>query len=85
MVLAYNAVGKQNGVTVGGYSRTVDPWDEVVVEAGAEDGITAGDLDLAAVAPAQAQFPVLRDQRLPTPLPPPCSNSAIPAQEGGHL
>ncbi len=64
-VIACNAVGDQRGRTLGGHSRVVDPWGEVVVEAGTGEGITWCDIDVGRVAEVRAEFPVL-DDRLPS-------------------
>jgi predicted amidohydrolase len=63
-VLACNTVGEQDGVRLGGHSMVVDPWGEVVVEAGeGEETVTAA-IDPATVRSTREQFPVLRDRRL---------------------
>ncbi|WP_280180140.1 carbon-nitrogen family hydrolase [Nocardia farcinica] len=62
IVIACNAVGTHNGVELGGHSRVVDPWGEVLGEAGAEEGFTVVDIDPAVVARTRAEFPVLADR-----------------------
>lgn len=64
-VIACNAVGEQGGTVLGGHSRVVDPWGEVVAEAGKEEGITWADVDPGDVDTVRAEFPVLED-RLPS-------------------
>ncbi|WP_431911805.1 carbon-nitrogen family hydrolase [Micromonospora carbonacea] len=64
LLFACNAVGEQDGTALGGHSRVVDPWGEVLVEAGTAEGITSCEVDLGVVARARAEFPVLRDRRL---------------------
>lgn len=61
-VIACNAVGTHGGVHLGGHSRIVDPWGELIVEAGTEEGITTVDIDPSAVARTRTEFPVLRDR-----------------------
>ncbi len=62
-VIAVNAVGTHAGVEFGGHSRIVDPWGEVIAEAGSEEGITVAEIDPAAVRATRTEFPVLRDRR----------------------
>lgn len=64
-VIACNAVGEQAGTELGGHSRIIDPWGEVLVEAGTGEGITWGEIDPTRVAGVRAEFPVLQD-RLPS-------------------
>jgi predicted amidohydrolase len=64
LMYACNAVGTQAGVELGGYSRVVDPWGKVLVEADDAEGITSCEVDLGVVAAARAEFPVLNDRRL---------------------
>ncbi|GAB2738845.1 carbon-nitrogen family hydrolase [Salinifilum aidingensis] len=64
LVIACNAVGEQHGTDLGGHSRIVDAWGEVLVEAGAEEGLTTCEVDPAGVRRTREQFPVLRDRRL---------------------
>jgi predicted amidohydrolase len=63
LLLACNAVGDQAGTALGGFSRVVDPWGEVLAEAGATEGIITCDVDSAVVARTRAEFPVLNDRR----------------------
>lgn len=67
LVIACNAVGEQFGVQVGGYSRIVDPWGNVLVEAGTDEGVTFCDIDPGIVDSAREEFPVLADRRIPFP------------------
>jgi predicted amidohydrolase len=65
VLIACNAVGDQaDGVRLGGHSRIVDPWGEVLVEAGEQEGITFCDVDTAVIGAARAEFPVLADRRI---------------------
>ncbi|WP_131738410.1 carbon-nitrogen family hydrolase [Actinomadura roseirufa] len=69
VLIACNAVGEQAGSgPLGGHSRVVDPWGEVLVEAGTDEGITWCDVDTTVVAKARAEFPVLADRRLDLPV-----------------
>lgn len=62
IVIACNAVGTHNGVELGGHSRIVDPWGEVLAEAGDAEGITVAEIDPAVVERTRAEFPVLADR-----------------------
>ncbi|CCH32813.1 carbon-nitrogen family hydrolase [Actinosynnema sp. NPDC047251] len=63
LLVACNAVGEQHGVELAGCSRVVDPWGAVLVEAGADEGVTTCEVDRAVVAETRAGFPVLADRR----------------------
>ncbi|WP_448627665.1 nitrilase-related carbon-nitrogen hydrolase [Geodermatophilus sp. URMC 64] len=65
LLIACNAVGEQDGgVVLGGHSRVVDPWGEVLAEAGDDEGLTVVDVDPDVVSRVRAEFPVLADRRL---------------------
>ncbi len=64
VVVACNAVGSHNGVTLGGHSVVVDPWGEVLAEGGAGEEVLDVDLDLDAVDRTRERFPVFADRRL---------------------
>ncbi|MBC3190368.1 carbon-nitrogen family hydrolase [Pseudonocardia sp. C8] len=61
-VIAVNSCGTQNGVALGGHSRVVDPWGEVVAEAGADEEVLIVDIDPARVGRTRTEFPVLADR-----------------------
>jgi predicted amidohydrolase len=63
-VIACNAAGECNGVRLAGHSVVVDPWGEVVAEAGADEDILRAHVDLPKVAKIRAEFPVLDDRRI---------------------
>jgi predicted amidohydrolase len=63
-VVACNTAGQQGKVTLGGRSVVVDPWGEVVAEAGTREEVLRVKLDDALVARTRESFPVLRDRRL---------------------
>lgn len=63
-VVACNTAGTHAGVAMGGGSVVVDPWGEVLAEAGADEEVLVVDLDLDVVTATRASFPVLRDRRL---------------------
>ena len=62
--MACNTAGKHAGVAMGGGSLVVDPWGEVVAEAGTDEEVLVADLDLALVPSTRSSFPVLADRRL---------------------
>ncbi|MBB5934012.1 carbon-nitrogen family hydrolase [Streptomyces zagrosensis] len=63
-VLACGTAGTHAGVEQAGHSIVVDPWGEVLAEAGAGESVLTVDLDLNQVTTTRAQFPVLRDRVL---------------------
>ncbi|WP_328466776.1 carbon-nitrogen family hydrolase [Streptomyces sp. NBC_00448] len=63
-VLACGTAGTHAGVEQAGHSMVVDPWGEILCEAGPDEQVLAVDLDPALVASTRADFPVLRDRRL---------------------
>lgn len=65
ILVACNAVGVQSpGVQLAGHSRVVDPWGEVVVEAGACEGVTTCEVSPDIVDNVRSTFPVLADRRI---------------------
>ncbi|MFD3939485.1 carbon-nitrogen family hydrolase [Streptomyces sp. NPDC058611] len=63
-VLACGLAGTHAGVEQAGHSLVVDPWGEVLAEAGPGEDVLTVDLDPAKVAETRAQFPALKDRRL---------------------
>ena len=64
-LLACNTAGTHAGVPMGGYSAVIDPWGEVLAEAGPDDeAVLVVELDDELVARTRASFPVLADRRL---------------------
>ena len=67
--VAVNQCGKERigsageEVTYFGHSMVVDPWGEVVFEAGEEPGLFEVELDLAQVRLARERMPALKDRR----------------------
>ena len=68
-VLACGTAGTHAGVEQAGHSMVVDPWGEVLAEAGPGEQVLTVDLDPARVAATRADFPVLRDRVLGLPTP----------------
>jgi predicted amidohydrolase len=67
LLVACNTVGRQGRTELGGRSVVVDPWGEVLAEAGDAPEELRLDVDPAAVAQVRADFPVLADRRLGVP------------------
>lgn len=63
-VLACGTAGTHAGVEQAGHSVVVDPWGEVVAEAGGGEEVLAVDLDLARVDRIREDFPALKDRVL---------------------
>ncbi|MGD1219199.1 carbon-nitrogen family hydrolase [Streptomyces krungchingensis] len=63
-VLACGTAGTHAGVAQAGHSLVVDPWGEVLAEAGAGEEVLTVDLDPAKVADTREQFPALKDRLL---------------------
>jgi predicted amidohydrolase len=63
-VVACNGCGQHSRLRLGGLSVIVDPWGQVLAEAGEDEQTLVADLDLALVAKTRADFPVLADRRL---------------------
>jgi predicted amidohydrolase len=63
-VVACNTAGEHSGVRMGGSSMVVDPWGEVLAEAGTGEEVLVVELDRGLVGRTRAGFPVLADRRL---------------------
>ncbi|MFF2651396.1 carbon-nitrogen family hydrolase [Streptomyces sp. NPDC058045] len=68
-VLACGTAGSHAGVAQAGHSVVVDPWGEVLAEAGAGECVLTADFDPARVAGTREQFPALKDRVLGLPTP----------------
>lgn len=63
-VLACGTAGTHAGVPQAGHSIVVDPWGEVLAEAGAGEEVLTVDFDPGTVAATRERFPVLKDRVL---------------------
>ncbi|MFF8384200.1 carbon-nitrogen family hydrolase [Streptomyces kanasensis] len=68
-VLACGTAGTHAGVDQAGHSVVVDPWGEVLAEAGRGEEVLVAELDPARVMTTRDQFPALKDRVLGLPLP----------------
>jgi predicted amidohydrolase len=63
-VLACATAGTHAGVPQSGHSVVVDPWGEVLAEAGAGEEVLTVEFDPGKVATTREQFPALKDRML---------------------
>ncbi|MFJ2905856.1 carbon-nitrogen family hydrolase [Streptomyces sp. NPDC087212] len=63
-VLACGTAGAHAGVPQAGHSIVVDPWGEVLGEAGPGEEVLTVDFDASTVATTRDRFPVLKDRVL---------------------
>ena len=62
-VAACNRVGSSNGTDFFGHSMIIDPWGEIVAEAGEEETILTAEIDLELVEDVRRRIPVFEDRR----------------------
>ena len=63
-VIACAVAGTQGDIEMSGHSLVIDPWGEVLAEAGSEPTTIYAEIDPGYVATTRERFPVLRDRRL---------------------
>jgi predicted amidohydrolase len=67
-VVATNRTGQGDDTRWGGHSTIIDPWGNVLAEAGEEEALVVADLDMALVDEVRARIPcfeVVEDEALP--------------------
>ncbi|MET9971751.1 carbon-nitrogen family hydrolase [Streptomyces sp. NPDC006356] len=69
-VLACGTAGTHAGVPQAGHSIVVDPWGEVLAQAGAGEQVLTVEFDPGKVAVTRDQFPALKDRVLGVAAPP---------------
>ncbi|WP_018131689.1 carbon-nitrogen family hydrolase [Effusibacillus pohliae] len=62
-VVSCNRVGRAGDTEFFGHSMVVDPWGEILLEAGEEEGIFQAEIDLAAVDSVRERIPIFEDRR----------------------
>lgn len=62
-VVACNRVGMSKDTSFFGHSCVVDPWSEMVCEAGEEEALITADIDMDKVNQVRRKIPVLMDRR----------------------
>ncbi|MGW6139143.1 carbon-nitrogen family hydrolase [Streptomyces sp. NPDC055140] len=63
-VLACGTAGTHARVPQAGHSVVVDPWGQILAEAGAGEEVLTVEFDAAGVAATRERFPALKDRRL---------------------
>ncbi|WEK55751.1 MAG: carbon-nitrogen family hydrolase [Candidatus Cohnella colombiensis] len=62
-VVSCNTVGESGGSSFFGHSMIVDPWGEVIAEAGEEEATLTAQIDLSLVEEVRGRIPVFTDRR----------------------
>ncbi|WP_206109169.1 carbon-nitrogen family hydrolase [Paenibacillus sp. HB172176] len=62
-VIACNRMGQSGETSFFGHSLVIDPWGEIVAEAGEEETILYADIDLSLVDQVRTRIPVFEDRR----------------------
>ena len=62
-VAAVNACGETGGTVFGGHSMVIDPWGEVVVEAGQAEQLLTVEIDIDEADRVRQTIPVFEDRR----------------------
>ncbi|MBH0231614.1 carbon-nitrogen family hydrolase [Halobacillus yeomjeoni] len=62
-VIACNRVGSDDNNRFGGHSMVIDPWGNIVAEAGGHEEILYAEVDLSDVEEIREQIPIFQDRR----------------------
>ena len=62
-VVAVNAVGSVNALTICGHSMMVDPWGAIIAEAGDGEQVLSGTLDFSVIEEIRGRINVFQDRR----------------------
>lgn len=62
-VVACNRAGQDPGNVFAGHSMIIDPWGEIIAEAGEGEEIISGHIDLQKVSQVRSQIPIFADRR----------------------
>lgn len=62
-VVGINRVGSDTQADYFGHSMMIDPWGEVLAEAGEEEGVITADIDMKIIAEVRERIPVFKDRR----------------------
>jgi len=62
-VIACNRVGSDPNNEFAGHSMVIDPWGEILLEAGLEETVLIGEIDLELVADVRSRIPIFADRR----------------------
>jgi predicted amidohydrolase len=62
-VIACNRVGQDPNNTFAGHSLVIDPWGEIIAEAGDSEELLSADVNLELVKEIRKQIPVFTDRR----------------------
>lgn len=62
-VVACNRVGETDSTEFCGHSAIIDPWGEIIVEAGEAPVLLTADIDLGRVGEVRQKIPVFQDRR----------------------
>ena len=60
-VIGVNRTGSDPKLEYPGRSIIIDPWGEIIADAGSEDGVVSAEIDLETVRNWRAEFPALQD------------------------
>ena len=62
-VVAANSCGDTGGTVFAGHSMVIDPWGNLIAEAGEDECLLTAEIDLAEVDRVRQQIPVFEDRR----------------------